>query len=53
VANVVLAVFAIITAVLAGLAFRKQAREVSDQTATRPMFFRSFEREPTRQVLGA
>lgn len=31
VANVVLAVFAIITAVLAGLAFRKQAREVSDQ----------------------
>jgi hypothetical protein len=31
VANVVLAVFAIITAVLAGLAFRKQSREVSDQ----------------------
>lgn len=33
VANAVLAVFAIITAVLAGLAFRKQAREVSDQAA--------------------
>lgn len=33
VANVVLAVFAIATAVLAGLAFRKQAREVSDQAA--------------------
>src|SRR5690242_16888949 len=32
-ANVVLAVFAIVTAVLAGLAFRKQAREVSDQAA--------------------
>jgi hypothetical protein len=32
VANVVLAVFAIVTAVLAGLAFRKQAREVSDQS---------------------
>jgi uncharacterized membrane protein YraQ (UPF0718 family) len=31
VANAVLAVFAIITAVLAGLAFRKQAREVRDQ----------------------
>jgi type II secretory pathway pseudopilin PulG len=31
VANVVLAVFAIVTAVLAGLAFRKQAREVADQ----------------------
>jgi outer membrane murein-binding lipoprotein Lpp len=31
VANAVLAVFAIVTAVLAGLAFRKQAREVSDQ----------------------
>lgn len=31
VANVVLAVFAIVTAVLAGLAFRKQSREVSDQ----------------------
>ena len=31
VANVVLAVFAIVTAVLAGLAFRKQAREVRDQ----------------------
>jgi hypothetical protein len=31
VANVVLAVFAIITAVLAGLAFLKQSREVSDQ----------------------
>ena len=29
--NVVLAVFAIVTAVLAGLAFRKQSREVSDQ----------------------
>jgi hypothetical protein len=33
VANAVLATFAIITAVLAGLAFRKQAREVSDQAA--------------------
>jgi hypothetical protein len=31
VANVVLAVFAIVTAVLAGLAFRKQSREVRDQ----------------------
>lgn len=31
VANAVLAVFAIVTAVLAGLTFRKQAREVSDQ----------------------
>jgi DNA-binding protein H-NS len=31
VANVVLAGFAIVTAVLAGLAFRKQSREVSDQ----------------------
>jgi hypothetical protein len=31
VANVVLAVFAIITAILAGLAFRKQSREVRDQ----------------------
>lgn len=31
VANVVLAVFAIITAVLAGLAFLKQSREVRDQ----------------------
>jgi cell division protein FtsL len=31
VANVVLAAFAIVTAVLAGLAFRKQSREVSDQ----------------------
>lgn len=31
IATVVLAVFAIVTAVLAGLAFRKQAREVSDQ----------------------
>jgi hypothetical protein len=30
-ANVVLAVFAIVTAVLAGLAFLKQSREVSDQ----------------------
>jgi hypothetical protein len=33
VANLVLAAFAIITAILAGLAFRKQAREVSDQAA--------------------
>jgi cbb3-type cytochrome oxidase subunit 3 len=33
VATAVLAVFAIVTAVLAGLAFRKQAREVSDQAA--------------------
>jgi hypothetical protein len=32
VANAVLAVFAIVTAVLAGLAFRKQSREVSDQS---------------------
>jgi hypothetical protein len=31
VANVVLAAFAIVTAILAGLAFRKQAKEVSDQ----------------------
>lgn len=31
VANVFLAVFAIVTAVLAGLAFRKQSREVGDQ----------------------
>lgn len=31
VANAVLAVFAIVTAVLAGLAFREQSREVSDQ----------------------
>jgi hypothetical protein len=31
VANAVLAAFAIVTAILAGLAFRKQSREVSDQ----------------------
>ena len=30
-ANVVFAAFAIVTAVLTGFAFRKQAREVSDQ----------------------
>lgn len=33
VANIVLAAFAIVTAALAGLAFRKQSREVSDQAA--------------------
>lgn len=54
VANAVLAAFAIITAVLAGLAFRKQSREVSDQAEMLNLQRRQLEdqREATAEQAG-